>query len=100
MRTYIHIKVKALLEIEDAIDENDVGTTVADYYAGKWIELSDEQNDFRLANPDASMKEVIEMQLAPLPPEPPEPPEQGRYTREEKDEFIEGLMEGLGYASA
>ena len=30
------------------------------------------------------------------PPEPPEPPVDGKYTREEKDGFIEGLMEGLG----
>ena len=30
------------------------------------------------------------------PPEPPEPPGEGKYTQQEKEAFIEGLMEGAG----
>ena len=49
---------------------NDVGTTFNDYLAGQWVLLSAAQINFRNANPHASVREVLAMQLDPPPPEP------------------------------
>ena len=68
------------------------GTTFIEYQGGAWIELSELQIAFAEANPDATAKEIIEKEL--MPPLPEQPVD--RYTTDEKNDFIEGLMEGLG----
>jgi hypothetical protein len=50
-----------------------IGTSWEDYAAGAWVLLTEEQVAFRKANPDASLQEVFNMRLTPVP-EPPEPP--------------------------
>ena len=69
LRTFIQKDRKGYLEIAD-ICAVVVKNTYEDYLAGGWVELSDEQLAFRDGNPNASVKEIIEMELAPLPPEP------------------------------
>ena len=50
----------------------DMGTTYNDYLEGKIIELSDEQLQFHIDNPKASVREVIIMTLDPEPAGPTE----------------------------
>lgn len=50
----------------------DMGTTYSDYLEGKIIELSDEQLQFHIDNPKASVREVIIMTLDPEPAGPTE----------------------------
>lgn len=52
-----------------------VGITWDDYQTGAWVLLSNEQIAFREANPEASVEEVYNMQLAPDPIEPEPSPE-------------------------
>ncbi|WAX17106.1 hypothetical protein PF672P2_00009 [Parabacteroides phage PF672P2] len=51
-------------------DNNQIGSTWEDYIDGAWLLLSDEQVAFHDANPDASVEEVFNMQLTPVPEEP------------------------------
>ena len=69
LKIYVQKNRKGYLEIAD-IGDVVVKNTYDDYLAGDWVELSDEQVAFRDDNPTASVKEIIEMELAPLPPEP------------------------------
>ena len=98
MYVYINKNLNGVHELEIPLMFFEIGKTYQDYLAGKWILLRKQQNAFRLENPDASAKEIIAMELDPViePPEPPELPEPEKYTWTEKNEFIEGLMEGLG----
>lgn len=41
-----------------------IGSTYNDFIANKWIKLSEEQVAFHNENPNATIKEVLEMQLA------------------------------------
>lgn len=54
------------LKIEEG---HSLGTTYQDYLQGKWILMTPEQLAFKEANPDASVKEVIEKQLRVPTPE-------------------------------
>lgn len=55
------------LQVEDGYD---IGITYQDYLQSKWILMSEQQLAFKEANPSASVKEVIEMQLrVPTPGE-------------------------------
>lgn len=73
---YIQIKDNGIVEFETPLDAEsfEIGTTFADYEAGKWVLLSPEQVAFHEAHPDATIKEVFEMQLDPgtKQPEPDE----------------------------
>lgn len=51
-------------------DNNQIGSTWEDYIDGAWLLLNDEQVAFHDANPDASVEEIFNMQLAPVPEEP------------------------------
>ena len=98
MKIYVQKDTIGVFEFEELPDVSFLrGDTYQDYLDGKWVELSEEQNDFRLANPTASVREILAMELDPVvePPEPPEPPDE-KYTWQEKQDFIEGLIEGLG----
>ena len=67
--TYLHRTVKRVYEIDTALgDDKTKGTTYQDYLEEKWIPVKKTMNTFIKANPTASAKEWIEMELAPLPP--------------------------------
>lgn len=51
------------LDTELDVNSNYVGTTWEDYTKGAWILLSAEQTTFKELNPDASVKEVFDMEL-------------------------------------
>lgn len=57
------------VELSEALDpdSNHISQSLEDYRSGAWVLLSDEQLAFREANPDASVKEIFEMQLTPPP---------------------------------
>lgn len=65
----IYVELEALLDQES----NYIGSTREDYKAGAWVLLSDEQIDFREAHPNASVEEVLKMELIPVPNPQPEP---------------------------
>lgn len=67
----IYVDLDALLDPES----NYIGSTWEDYKTGAWVLLSDEQIAFKEANPDATVEEVYNMQLAPDPIEPEPSPE-------------------------
>ena len=50
----------------------EVGTTWEDYVAGKYVLLTEEQIAFKEANEGASVEEVFNMQLTPIPEPTPE----------------------------
>ena len=53
-------------------NNNDIGTTWEDYIAGKYVLLTEEQIAFKEANEGASVEEVFNMQLTPIPEPTPE----------------------------
>ena len=55
--------------VEKMPDAFPQGTTYEDYILGKWILLTDEQVTFKELHPVASVKEIIDMRMTPLPPE-------------------------------
>lgn len=66
MITYIKFDVlKHYVELNEELNEKlyNIGETWADYLSNKWIKLSDEQAQFKVNNPKASVKEVFEMKL-------------------------------------
>lgn len=69
MFTYIKISVPSyyveLVEILTPDLYNDLGSTWEDFMDGKWVLLSEEQVDFKNENPDASVKEVWNMEMIP-----------------------------------
>ena len=67
----IYVELDVLLDPES----NYIGQSWDDYQAGAWVLLSDEQIAFKEANPDATVEEVYNMQLAPDPIEPEPSPE-------------------------
>jgi len=69
--TYLHKTLSEPHVLTAAINPDcPTGLTWQDYLDGKWILLSGAQLSFYQANPTASAKEIIEMQLTPPPPEP------------------------------
>jgi len=109
MYVYINKNLNGVHELETQLVFFETGETCEDYLAGKWILLSEQQNDFRLANPAASAKEIIAVELDPAvePPEPPEPIEpvtpqeiyDGIFTVQGMFEFLEGLMVSVAVPS-
>jgi hypothetical protein len=78
MERYVYIQKdtrEIYVELDGKIDENTspVGTTWEDYVDGAWLLLSAEQVAFSDAHPDASVQEVFNMRLNPVPQPPPPP---------------------------
>lgn len=72
MYTYIRNAIKGYyIETPDQISEEYwqgwIGTTYQDFIDGKWILLSEEQVAFHNEHPNASINEVLNMQLKPIP---------------------------------
>lgn len=81
--TYIKKSIpKQYVEFETALspeEYNNIGTTWQDYLDNKWVRLSNEQLAFHNEHPEASVKEVWDMEIVTPEPEPtpeptPEPP--------------------------
>lgn len=74
MNTYIQKDTTTIyVELDYLLDDNyTIGTTWDDYKDGLWVLLSDEQVAFRKANPKASVQEVFNMELIPVPEPTPE----------------------------
>lgn len=73
---YINKDAQTLyVELSERLDSenNIIGTTWEDYKAGAWVLLSLDQVAFHENNPSASVEEVFNMQLIPLPEPAPEP---------------------------
>lgn len=72
MNTYIIInKTRPVrLDFELTAENYDLGNSWQDYLDGKWVELSAEQVAFWGDNPNASVKNIWDMELPPAPPEP------------------------------
>lgn len=72
MITYIRKSIKGYyVEYPSEIDSiywgGKIGTTYRDFLDGKWVRLSDEQVQFHNDNPNASIREVWDMELTPIP---------------------------------
>lgn len=71
MEKYIYIKKSIAKHYVDfaeplkAEEYSNLGETWQDYIDDKWVLLSDEQVAFHEANPNASIKEVFDMAIAP-----------------------------------
>ena len=73
MKTYIRKNIKGYyIDFPEEIDaeywEGKIGTTYEDFINGKWVLLSKSQVQFHNVYPNASIKEVLDVQLAPTPP--------------------------------
>ena len=73
MKTYIKNNYKGYyVELPEEIDQEywagKIGTTYQDFLDGKWVLLSPEQVAFHEEYPNASVKEVLDMQITPTPP--------------------------------
>lgn len=72
MEKYVYIKNNSrntYIDFEELMDPKiyDVGYTFEDYLNGKFVLLSEEQIQFHLDNPEASVKEVFELKLREVP---------------------------------
>lgn len=71
--SYIYIKYdvpKHYITLEEELTEElftNLGSTYEDYLDNKWVKLSEEQMAFKDANPNASIKEIWNMELQPIP---------------------------------
>lgn len=68
MKTYIRKDIKGLYiefpqELDNEVWEDKIGTTYQDFLEGKWVLLSEEQVNFHKENPQASINEVLNMEL-------------------------------------
>lgn len=71
--TYITKRNKlTYIGLNDLLDpsSNDIGNSYLDFLAGKWVLLSEEQVLFKKDNPDATIREVLDMKIAENEPEP------------------------------
>lgn len=88
MFTYIKRNVKSIyvtLEEELSPENYDnLGSSYADFLDNKWVLLSDEQVEFHNEHPDASVREVLNMELVTIP----EPPEYVRTLEDAKREKL------------
>lgn len=70
--TYIKRDIKGYyIEFDEMFDPDlydNIGSTYQDFLDNLWVLLSDEQVQFHIDNPTASVKEVWDMQLTPVPP--------------------------------
>ena len=71
MITYINKKVPSIyVTMAQPLDSelhNNVGSTYEEYLCGWWVLLNEEQVKFHENNPDASVREVLAMELDPEP---------------------------------
>ena len=73
MEKYVYIKqsiAKHFVDFAEPLspeEYNNLGETWADYLNNLWVLLSDEQVEFYEGNPNASVKEVWDMQITPAP---------------------------------
>lgn len=73
---YVYIKKNHsthFVEFSEALNPelyDNIGTTWQDYEDNKWVLLSSEQVAFREEHPNASVKEVYDMEMSPEPPTP------------------------------
>lgn len=71
--SYIYIKYdvpKHYITLEEELTEElftNLGSTYEDYLDNKWVKLSEAQVAFKDANPNASIKEIWNMELQPIP---------------------------------
>ena len=77
MSNYLYIQKDAAniyVAMPEQLDSNnyETGTTWEDYIAGKSVLLTEEQIAFKEANEGASVEEVFNMQLVPVPEPTPE----------------------------
>lgn len=76
MYTYIRKNIKGFYatfpkEIDAEYWAGKIGTTFDDFYDNKWVLLSDEQAAFHIQHPEASLREVWDMEIVPQPqPDP------------------------------
>lgn len=86
--TYIKKSIaKQYVEFEAPLspeEYNNLGTTWQDYLDNKWVPLSKQQVKFHKDNPNATVKEVWDMQFAPTPP---------RTLEQAKQEKIQAINE-------
>ena len=75
MKVYVQKNTPGVFEHEGLDEGFNIGKTYQDYLDGLWVKLTKKQNDFRLANPTASVREMLVMMLDPVI-EYPEQPEQ------------------------
>lgn len=73
MVTYIRKNIKGYyIEFDEELDANvwagKIGSTYQDFLDNKWILLSAKQVKFHKDYPNANVKEVINMELTPVPP--------------------------------
>jgi hypothetical protein len=72
MITYIWKQAPGFyIDFEEEIDpiywEGQIGDALDDFYNGKWVKLSNEQVAFHEEHPNASLREVWNTQLTPIP---------------------------------
>ena len=79
MKVYVQRNTPGAFEFKGLGEGYFVGVTYQDYLDGHWVELSEKQNDFRVTNPTASVREMLAMELDPVI-EYPEPPEYPKLT--------------------
>jgi hypothetical protein len=69
--TYIKLDIRGYyIEFDEKFNPslyNNLGETYEDFLDNKWVLLSDEQVQFHIDNPNASVKEVWDMELTPIP---------------------------------
>ena len=73
MEQYLYIKKSIAKHFVDfaeplkAEEYNNLGETWEDYVDNKWVLLNDEQKAFYEVNPNATVKEIWDMQITPVP---------------------------------
>lgn len=86
--TYIKSDISGYyIEFEEMFDPNlynNLGDSYEDFLDNKWVLLSDEQVAFHNEHPEATVKEVWDMELTPIPP---------RTLEEAKEEMINTINE-------
>jgi hypothetical protein len=73
MITYVRNNIEGFYaefpqEIDAAYWQGKIGTTYEDFLANKWVLLSKKQVQFHNLHPNASIKEVLDMEITPTPP--------------------------------
>lgn len=84
------------VELSERLDSenNVIGTTWQDYTAGAWVLLTEEQIAFRTVHPTASVEEVFNRQLIPVPePEPDPEPTPEEKLNEAQQQKIQAIYE-------
>ena len=90
MANYTYIKKDVIgnyIEFNEMFNPNlydNIGESYEDFLNNKWVLLSDEQVAFHNEHPEASIKEVWDMEIAPTPP---------RTLEEAKAEMIQTITE-------